>query len=59
MKKLPIGKQGFDAIIAGDMVYVDKTDIICRMIENNEQWFISSQRRFGKRHLVSTIESLF
>ena len=59
MKKLPIGKQGFDAIIAGDMVYVDKTDIICRMIENNDQCFISRPRRFGKSLLVSTLESLF
>jgi len=59
MKKLPIGKQGFDAIITGDMVYVDKTDVIYRMIENNDQCFISRPRRFGKSLLVSTLESLF
>ena len=41
------------------MVYVDKTDIICRMIENNDQCFISRPRRFGKSLLVSTLESLF
>ena len=59
MKKLPIGKQGFDAIIAGGMVYVDKTDAIYRMIENNDQCFISRPRRFGKSLLVSTLENLF
>ena len=59
MKKLPIGKQSFDALRAGGMVYVDKTDIIFRMIENNDQCFISRPRRFGKSLLVSTLESLF
>lgn len=59
MKKLPIGKQSFDAVRAGDMVYVDKTAIIFRMIENNDQCFISRPRRFGKSLLVSTLESLF
>ena len=59
MKKLPTGKQGFDAIRTGNMVYVDKTDIIFRMIENNNQCFISRPRRFGKSLLVSTLESLF
>ena len=59
MKKLPIGKQGFDAVITGDMVYVDKTEAIYRMIENNDQCFISRPRRFGKSLLVSTLESLF
>ena len=59
MKKLPLGKQSFDVIRTEDMVYVDKTDIICRMIENNDQCFISRPRRFGKSLLVSTLESLF
>ena len=59
MKKLPIGKQSFDALRAGGMVYVDKTGIIFRMIENNDQCFISRPRRFGKSLLVSTLESLF
>ena len=59
MKKLPIGKQSFDAVRAGDMVYVDKTDIIFRMIQNLDQCFISRPRRFGKSLLVSTLESLF
>ena len=59
MKKLPIGKQSFDALRAGGMVYVDKTDIIFRMIENLDQCFISRPRRFGKSLLVSTLESLF
>ena len=59
MKKLPIGKQSFDALRSLGMVYVDKTDIIFRMIENNDQCFISRPRRFGKSLLVSTLESLF
>ena len=59
MKELPIGMQGFDAIRTGDMVYVDKTDIIYRMVKNNRQCFISRPRRFGKSLLVSTLESLF
>ena len=59
MRKLPIGKQTFDVIREQDRVYVDKTDIIYKMIENNDQCFISRPRRFGKSLLVSTLESLF
>ena len=59
MKKLPIGKQSFDALRSLGMVYVDKTDIIFRMIENLDQCFISRPRRLGKSLLVSTLESLF
>ena len=59
MKELPTGTQSFDMIRSADMVYVDKTAIIYRMIKSGRQNFISRPRRFGKSLLVSTLESLF
>ena len=36
MKKLPIGTQSFEHLRKGDCVYVDKTEIIYRMISKTE-----------------------
>ena len=59
MKELPIGVQDFETLMTNGMVYVDKTDIIYRMIENYRWNFIARPRLFGKSLLVSTLESLF
>lgn len=59
MNELPIGVQDFESVRTNDMVYVDKTDIIYRMIRNCRWNFISRPRLFGKSLLVSTLESLF
>lgn len=59
MKELPIGVQDFETLMTNGMVYVDKTDIIYRMIENYSWNFIARPRLFGKSLLVSTLESLF
>jgi len=59
MKKLPIGMQSFREIIAGDYVYVDKTQHIYNLINGAKHCFLSRPRRFGKSLLLDTIGEAF
>lgn len=59
MKKLPIGIQTFQKIIADNCCYVDKTPLIHQLVENGEYYFLSRPRRFGKSLLISTLKSAF
>jgi hypothetical protein len=59
LKNLPIGQSSFENLIKGDMLYVDKTEIIYRMITNAQFYFLSRPRRFGKSLLISTLEEIF
>jgi len=59
MKKLPIGVQTFPEMINGNYVYVDKTQLIHRMIDTGKVYFLSRPRRFGKSLTVSTLEEIF
>ncbi len=55
----PIGIQSFEKIRQGGYVYVDKTDLIYRIAQTGQYYFLSRPRRFGKSLLVSTIEAYF
>ena len=57
--KYPIGIQSFDQIIEDGYVYVDKTDLIHRLITEGKIYFLSRPRRFGKSLLVSTLKCYF
>lgn len=59
MKKLPIGIQSFQELVKGEYIYVDKTELIHRLIHNGKFYFLSRPRRFGKSLLLNTIKSLF
>jgi hypothetical protein len=59
MKELPTGKQSFDQIINGNYIYVDKTDLIYKLISLDKPYFLSRPRRFGKSLLLSTMEHIF
>ncbi|MCI5147380.1 MAG: AAA family ATPase, partial [Candidatus Electrothrix sp. AR3] len=59
MKKLSLGIQDFAAFKANNLIYVDKTRLIHRLIEGGSYYFLSRPRRFGKSLLVSTMEELF
>ena len=54
MEKLPIGIQDFGELRRGGYVYVDKTELIHRMVTMGKPYFLSRPRRFGKSLLVST-----
>ena len=57
--KYPIGIQSFEQIIREGYVYVDKTDLVYRMVTEGKIYFLSRPRRFGKSLLVSTLENYF
>jgi hypothetical protein len=58
MKKLSLGIQTFEKIIEEDRVYVDKTQYIYELIQEN-CLFLARPRRFGKSLLCSTLKNLF
>ena len=55
----PIGIQTFEKIIEGDYLYVDKTELVYNLVNDNKYVFLSRPRRFGKSLLISTIEAYF
>ncbi len=57
--KYPIGIQTFDKIIEGGYVYVDKTDLVHKLVTTGEYYFLSRPRRFGKSLLTTTLEAYF
>ncbi len=57
--KYPIGIQDFEKIRQGGFVYVDKTDLIYKLVKGGNIFFLSRPRRFGKSLLVSTLENYF
>ena len=58
MKKLPIGRQEFSKLIEDNCVYVDKTKLIYKLLEQ-QYYFLSRPRRFGKSLLLNTIKEIF
>jgi len=59
MKKLPLGIQSFSRMIENDYLYVDKTELIHRLVASGALYFFSRPRRFGKSVLISTLEALY
>ena len=59
MKKLGLGIQEFSKLRENNLIYVDKTKIIHKLIENGGYYFLSRPRRFGKSLLVNTLEAIF
>ena len=55
----PIGIQNFAKLREEGYVYVDKTDLIYRLVKSGTYYFLSRPRRFGKSLLISTMEALF
>ena len=57
--KYPIGLQDFEGLIKDGYVYVDKTDLVYRLVNDGKIYFLSRPRRFGKSLLVSTLKHYF
>jgi hypothetical protein len=54
------GIQKFESIIKRNLIYVDKTAYLAKMIDDGTvTWFLARPRRFGKSLTVSTFESIF
>ena len=58
MKKLPVGRQEFANLIEDNCIYVDKTELIFKLIQQ-KYYFLSRPRRFGKSLLVNTLKEIF
>ncbi|MBQ8708572.1 MAG: AAA family ATPase, partial [Succinivibrionaceae bacterium] len=57
---MPLGYSSFSKIKNNDVIYIDKTDLICSIGKlKATSVFLSRPRRFGKSLLLSTFESLF
>ncbi|MCL2823677.1 MAG: AAA family ATPase, partial [Polyangiaceae bacterium] len=58
---LHAGIQEFDSVRESGRCYVDKTDIIHRLVScpDGASFFLSRPRRFGKTLLCSTLAALF
>ena len=59
MKNLPIGIQTFQKLIDTNSIYVDKTQILHRLVTQGAYYFLSRPRRAGKSLLISTFKELF
>lgn len=59
IRKMPIGIQSFEDIRRDNYVYVDKTEIVYRLVTMGKPYFLSRPRRFGKSLLISTLEAYF
>ena len=57
--KYPIGIQNFEKIRKEGFIYVDKTDLVFKMMSEGYYYFLSRPRRFGKSMLLSTFEAFF
>ena len=57
--KYPVGLQSFAEVRRTGSVYVDKTDLVYRLVTGTKYNFLSRPRRFGKSLLVSTLEAYF
>ena len=58
-RKYPVGNDNFAKIRKQGELYVDKTELIWRMINLSEWIFLSRPRRFGKTLLTSTLQAYF
>jgi hypothetical protein len=59
MKNLPIGMQSLAEIRENNCIYVDKTELVHRLVTTGKYYFFSRPRRFGKSLLISTLKSLY
>ncbi len=61
MKTIACNTYDFEQLRNAEAVYVDKTDILLRLIldKGNFLYFISRPRRFGKSLMISTLECIF
>ena len=57
--KYPVGIQDFEKLITGGFIYVDKTDILYKMVNEGNCYFLSRPRRFGKSLTLSTLKAYF
>ena len=58
-KLYPIGIQNFEKIRTEGYLYIDKTELVYRLVKTGSYYFLSRPRRFGKSLLISTLGAYF
>ena len=58
-RRYPIGIQNFEQLRTRNCVYVDKTELVYKLVNTDQIYFFSRPCRFGKSLLVSTLEAYF
>ena len=59
-KQLPVGTDNFEEVIEKDLYYVDKTELISEMFENQSKVYLFTRpRRFGKSLNISMLKHFF
>ena len=59
LKKLPIGISTLKTILQEDYLYIDKTFLAQKLIEEGQYYFLSRPRRFGKSLFLDTLRTIF
>lgn len=60
MSKLyPIGIQNFESLRKDGYFYIDKTELVYKLVKTGRYFFLSRPRRFGKSLLISTFQAYF
>ena len=61
MEKITTDISTFENLRKGGYTYVDKTDLLWRLVSDTEgrQFFMSRPRRFGKSLMLSTLKAIF
>ena len=54
-----VGIQNFESLRNDGYFYVDKTELMYRLVKTGRYYFLSRPRRFGKSLLISTLEAYF
>lgn len=58
-RKLPVGLQSFKEIRTQEYLYIDKTDLIWKLVKGSKYNYLIRPRRFGKSILVDTLQAYF
>jgi hypothetical protein len=58
-QKLPIGIQSFKDLREEGYLYVDKTELIYKLMNTGKFLFLARPRRFGKSLLTTTLREIF
>ncbi len=58
-RNYPVGIQNFEKIRSRNYCYIDKTELIYKLVQSGQYYFLSRPRRFGKSLLISTLEAYF
>ena len=59
LQPLPIGIQDFAQLRERGFLYVDKTELVHRLLKTSTAVFLSRPRRFGKSLLISVFQNLY